>query len=78
VDSLGFYGISGKFPKDLTSEGKGQFAKEMAVGFLRGEDGGGSFSLQFVHLGCLDQVTGGDRFGELGLTIQASRRKPQR
>ena len=47
MDSLGFYrnGVSGKFPKDLTSEEKGQFAKEMvelcAVGFRRGEDGGG-------------------------------------
>ena len=31
MDSLGFYrnGVSGKFPKDLTTEGKGQFAKEM-------------------------------------------------
>ncbi len=73
VDSLGFYGVSGKFPQDLTSEGKGQFAKEMvelgAVGFRRGEDGGGGFYLQFVHSSCLDRVVGSGRFGKFSLTI---------
>ena len=64
---------------NIQAEGKGQFAKEMvelgAVMFRRGEDGSGGFSLQFIHLSCLDRVTGGGRFGEFGLTIQASRRK---
>jgi hypothetical protein len=76
VDSLGFYNVSGKFPPYITSDEKGQFAKEMvelgAVGFRReGEEGRGGFSLQFVHSSSLDHVTGCDKFDQFDLAIQS-------